>query len=663
MLLVINETTSTIEASIPVRSGPIALAISPSGNRLYVGHAGNRSVLVIELDSLSVQRVIGIPFLVFGLVAPTDDTLVGTTHDDQWSGGYPYVLNATSGAQLQRLSDDQGNMVYQDAMPVLSPDRQRLFLVNTLLAPVQILSFARNAGESTWSYAGRSAASAQLGAYATDAAVSADGAYLYVATATTPALQVATGNLAVVGRLGTSNESRSVTVSPFGGTVGVSSLATGVILYSSSGRSLATKSFEAPPNRLRSTSDGLKLVASVGTVRQDIEVVWSTALGRTNPGRYTNDSTPVVSVQVALFAEPPLFQFNLTLNGTRLVASYNPTEGELVAQVPFSLDPGVRYGVRAEVAWPGSGIALGWTITLHCSPPVLDIVGLPPSVPDPVVTVRGTVSDDVPLSLWIDGAEVPYWAIDSDGHFSQEVNLTQGSNTITVVAKDAAGNQVVHSLAIAFVPRLEYFTNLEKHFRIAIPYGWEVVGPVRSNGKPVDLYMSGRDVDANMIVYSESRELTGTYGEALTLLQEDLTDLASEADFQALAGPATRIIGGHAAASAIVRWHANTSDLVAQVITVVLGPEHAMFWAIIGTMYASELNGTAPILNQTTETFEILPPNPTQPVNRPPVLLVYAAVGVVASLFVLGWLVIAAARRARHAERKDRVDRKGRRID
>lgn len=664
-VLVINETSLAVEANIATRSIPSALTIDPSGSHLYVGHAGNRSILVIDLNSLSIQRVLDVPFLVFGLAAPTDDTLVATTHDDQWSGGFPYVLNATTGEQLQRISDDLGSLVYQDAMPVLSPDRQRLFLIDTLVAPVGILSFARSPGQLSWAFVAKvsSSASAQLGAHVTDAAVSPDGRYLYVATKTTPALKVATGSLSVVGRFGTVNESTSVTVSPSGDTIAVSSMTTGAILYSSSGTELGRKSFEAPPSKLRSTVDGLKLVASVGLLSQDIEVVWSTTLGRTGPGPYTNNSTPRLSLQAALFAELSFFQFNVTFSGTRIAAAYDPSERELIAQVPFPLLPGVRYGIYAQVTWPGSGIAISWTIALHTIPPVLGIEVIPPRVSDPVITVRGTVSDDLPLTLSIGGSEVPYWAIGPDGDFSREVNLTQGYNTITLIAQDAAGNQAVRSLTIEFVPVLQRFTSLEKHFAITVPYKWEALGPVLSGGTPVDVYMFGPDGDANLIVYSEHRETNGTFGEALATLEEDLADLSSEADFRVLEGPQSAIVDEHAAASSMVQWRTNSSGLIAQVITVVLGPEHALFWAVIATMYASSVPVVAPIANSTTGTFEILLPVPNPRVAPLPNLLVTAALGLAVALPFMALLLILASRRARQTGPKHKPVRRGRRVE
>ena len=87
-------------ASIPVRAGPTALAIAPAGNTLYVGHGANRSIIEVDLNSLAVVRTFETTFLTWRIVAPDDMTLVATTHDDQWSGEYPYVLNASTGGSV-----------------------------------------------------------------------------------------------------------------------------------------------------------------------------------------------------------------------------------------------------------------------------------------------------------------------------------------------------------------------------------------------------------------------------------------------------------------------------------------------------------------------------------------------------------------------------------
>src|SRR5439155_18962780 len=106
-----------------VRAGPTALAIRPSGDTLYVGHGSNRSIMAINLNSLAVVRTFETTFLTWEMIAPDDMNLVATTHDDQWSGEYPYVLNSSNGGVVQRLCWSQlaCNKFYQDTIVSASP--------------------------------------------------------------------------------------------------------------------------------------------------------------------------------------------------------------------------------------------------------------------------------------------------------------------------------------------------------------------------------------------------------------------------------------------------------------------------------------------------------------------------------------------------------------
>src|SRR5207245_267739 len=117
--------SGSVLASIPVREGPTALAIPPSGDILYVGHGSNRSIIAVDLNSLAVVRTFETTFLTWEMVAPDALTLVVTTHDDQWSGDGPYVLNASNGGIVQRLCSHPlvCNKFYQDTLVATSGDR------------------------------------------------------------------------------------------------------------------------------------------------------------------------------------------------------------------------------------------------------------------------------------------------------------------------------------------------------------------------------------------------------------------------------------------------------------------------------------------------------------------------------------------------------------
>src|SRR5207245_122605 len=100
---------------------------------------------------------------------------------DQWSGQYPYVINATDGTVLQRLRGDTqpppGDWIYMNNWAALSPNRTMLFLMDSNSAPVQLRSYLRQAN-GTWALGQHQFGP---GDFAQDLTVSPDGQYLYAA--------------------------------------------------------------------------------------------------------------------------------------------------------------------------------------------------------------------------------------------------------------------------------------------------------------------------------------------------------------------------------------------------------------------------------------------------------------------------------------------------
>jgi hypothetical protein len=71
------------------------------------------------------------------------------------------------------------------------------------------------------------------------------------------------------------------------------------------------------------------------------------------------------------------------------------------------------------------------------------------AVSTPAITVKGTASDNKAVaSLKVNGADV---AVAADGTWSAAVTLAEGANTVTAVAKDAAGNQATASRTVTYV--------------------------------------------------------------------------------------------------------------------------------------------------------------------------------------------------------------------
>ncbi len=73
-------------------------------------------------------------------------------------------------------------------------------------------------------------------------------------------------------------------------------------------------------------------------------------------------------------------------------------------------------------------------------------------VTEDTVTVSGTVTDKESgvASLTINGNPVD---VSKDGSFSYTVTLTEGTNTITIVATDKAGNKTTKTITVTYKPK------------------------------------------------------------------------------------------------------------------------------------------------------------------------------------------------------------------
>jgi prefoldin subunit 5 len=89
------------------------------------------------------------------------------------------------------------------------------------------------------------------------------------------------------------------------------------------------------------------------------------------------------------------------------------------------------------------------TIVLDTTAPVITITGPADgsTVTEAAVTVYGTV-DDTAAMVWVNGVA----AEDGAGGFSAVVSLTEGDNTIMVVAVDELGNSASESITVTYAP-------------------------------------------------------------------------------------------------------------------------------------------------------------------------------------------------------------------
>jgi len=104
--------------------------------------------------------------------------------------------------------------------------------------------------------------------------------------------------------------------------------------------------------------------------------------------------------------------------------------------------------VRADDAPSASRVLLAQARHRDTTPPVLVLTA--PSegavVTAPTISVRGTVTDEGAVTVWVEGRRVPVRA----GAFAADVSLRRGPNQIEVEAIDAAGNRTRVSRQVRF---------------------------------------------------------------------------------------------------------------------------------------------------------------------------------------------------------------------
>ncbi|WML49090.1 hypothetical protein RCG23_03010 [Neobacillus sp. PS3-34] len=139
-------------------------------------------------------------------------------------------------------------------------------------------------------------------------------------------------------------------------------------------------------------------------------------------------------------------------NGSSLVGTGTVESGQF--SIPTTLNAGSNeLTVKAEVEGKETDSSLPVNVTLDQTAPVVNVI-----TPDDgyktnkdVVTVNGLVRDDNLSSLMINDQNVK---INSDGSISYRVIVDPGENTITIKARDLAGNETVVTRKVIVDPNL-----------------------------------------------------------------------------------------------------------------------------------------------------------------------------------------------------------------
>ncbi|HKW43597.1 MAG TPA: hypothetical protein VJP06_05350 [Thermoplasmata archaeon] len=632
-VLVVGLDNGTILRTLPTQTWPFALAIDPSARTLYVGHAANRTIEAIDLATYTVVRSIPTEFLTAQLVAPRDDALIATDHDPDWS--YPYVINSTDGTVLQRLglSSTQNFPTYQDSLAALSGDRTHLFLADTQVYPTTMKAFVWDSASSSWILTAVSPGGGHLGDIGRDLAVSPDNRYVYLATLSNSVLRVDASNLAYAGTIGPYTVSTAVVVSATGARIGVSAYDSAAHVFDASGLGLGNLSFSDRVERMRVTADGTRLVATVGAVAQDLEIVLATTAAPVRPVGLTSE-VPDVQARIVTFEDHRDFSATMDVDGSAVAASYDVSSG-IVHWLPPRRMSEQDHAVVAHIWRAGIEVArANWTFTFDGTAPALAVIPIPSRTAAAAVDVTGTVTDVHFASLTVAGVPI---TPDPQGAFRLRVPLQPGQNRIFVVASDAAGLTTIRELDIFFdLPRDPYL-DTAAHFGIRVPQGWRLQ-PGAPSGYATNLHWASDDGLADIRIIGDVRALSGTSEEAQAILKEKLDAIAVAPGYVVLEPVHAATVDRHAAATAFVEFDSNQGR-IRQTVTVVLAPEWRTAFVLSGAVVGQASDAESPYINETLATFDVLTAAPSgffdNLASAGPTILVIVGAGVAAEGAIL----------------------------
>ncbi len=139
----------------------------------------------------------------------------------------------------------------------------------------------------------------------------------------------------------------------------------------------------------------------------------------------------------------------ITLNGVQILSpsDFHKHQSQIVRTVSLAANNTLKVKIAGK---PGTFLMLSITgkkASIDHTPPQLTINSPANGAITNAssITVSGTVTDQSAVTVTINNVAVQ---VNGNGTFSGQVNLTEGSNTITVVAKDANNNQTVGSRTV-----------------------------------------------------------------------------------------------------------------------------------------------------------------------------------------------------------------------
>lgn len=609
-----------VDRTISVGNEPVALALSPSGQTLYVGHAGDLSIYAIDLDRWEVERIMSTGFLTWDLVATAEDELVATTHDPVFPGENPYVVDAINGAVRQRLNP--GESLHMDAILAQSPDRDRVYLAPTM-SSFSVYTFQRGA-DKAWAFLWKSDFGSGAPA-ASDIAVSPDGRWLY-ASMGARAVGIST-DFASSGPVGGSTPSATIALAPTGQFVVTSGRDNGIFVFDVSAAAdpgtfagfpdEPVRSLNATDRvwRLRVSPDGSRLVLLVGIsgdARQDVEVMPVGDIGfvkELQPTGLTNLTSPTIRARVVAFRSLSGLSGRIVLDGTVLAAEFDGLSGLISANAGV-LGDGPHSVVASAVRGGADFSRVVWSFTIDTIPPEIFLDAIPPVVAARTVIVSGTVTDANPWLVTIgDRSQL----IEPDGRFAVPVQLEVGLNALRVVATDRAGNAAEVSLQLELRLPEVWLVHDPGHFRIRILDGWVGERDVAIGNETVDAVLTRATTGATVLIDSETRFLDGDGAEARAILNGLIADVPASVEVNILEPTETWTLDGHPAARAVIALSVIGSPQIIEIVAVVLGPEWDRVWVVVaattvGTWYQERTELEAAIAEFDVTSRSPIPP-------------------------------------------------------
>jgi gliding motility-associated-like protein len=160
---VIDISTNTVVATVPVGSNPIGVAISSDGQKVYVSNKGSKSVSVINTSNNIVASTITVGNSPIGLVVSPDGSKVYVANSGD---GTISVINTATNAVSATIA-----VGLQPTGIAISPNSNYIYVTNYLDGTVSVMNTATNVITS----------SINIGPNPVGIAISPDGSQLYVA--------------------------------------------------------------------------------------------------------------------------------------------------------------------------------------------------------------------------------------------------------------------------------------------------------------------------------------------------------------------------------------------------------------------------------------------------------------------------------------------------